>query len=326
MPETIINNEPANLTYPEDRSLLKDQMVYPGGIRHSLQLPAASEAQQPHWRQERTLGAFLVALILLTGHHFLTQHGLTASQYSLMREHWQNNADILIAGDSRAHGALCPTVMQQFLPGRILNYAFDGLRFNEDYFNALQRVLDENSARPVLLFGVTTQNFLADDAPVVTSRFSRSIKSNLGFLVDLTLPLTARSMIWHRDGWVYEMDESLTHCNKFPVEEPVDLRQADNPLFCPEKLALFLSETRRFTQAGIRVYGFRPPSSSWRLEIDHKFAGFQYDDFIPQFQAAGGVWLNVPQEQWDTYDGVHLTQAAALDFSEYLAQELKARL
>ena len=54
--------------------------------------------------------------------------------------------------------------------------------------------------------------------------------------------------------------------------------------------------------------------------------GFDREAFVRDFRAAGGIWLDVDQDGYRTYDGSHLVRSSAEKLSRDLARAMSPRL
>ena len=56
------------------------------------------------------------------------------------------------------------------------------------------------------------------------------------------------------------------------------------------------------------------------IELENTTSGFDETFFVASFEKAGGIWIDVSQTGYPTYDGSHLNPEGALEFSHDLAQ------
>jgi hypothetical protein len=87
-----------------------------------------------------------------------------------------------------------------------------------------------------------------------------------------------------------------------------------------------IDQTRQWTNQGIRVIAFRPPSTFEMVDLENKISGFDERSFVQQFTQAGGIWLDIPIEPYHSYDGSHLVKASAIQLSIDLANRLREDL
>ena len=87
-----------------------------------------------------------------------------------------------------------------------------------------------------------------------------------------------------------------------------------------------MARTEDWTRRGIRVFGVMPPAYGPRVALEDSLLGFDGTAFAAAFAAAGGTWLDTGRENYETYDGSHLTAPSAREFSRILARSLHERL
>ena len=92
-----------------------------------------------------------------------------------------------------------------------------------------------------------------------------------------------------------------------------------------EMIEALLNTVRGWTARGIRVYGVRPPVSRALYNLENNISGFQEDSFRQQFAEAGGHWLHT-ENKYPTYDGSHLNETSARQFSQDLAADIQRDL
>ena len=284
------------------------------------------------------LGALLVLATGIYAHHDIT--GVPEDVYWDSKVRWRACADCVVAGDSRAYVGLAPFVMSATLPDRrIRNFGFSACGYRPDYLESVETVLDPHSDNPSIILGITPHSFTKQ--PTVDSEFQlRSTQPDASnrYLAELTwrlrsfalksvvatwLPMCRPSHYYRHyfeDGWVA--------ASIAPAEPELTLSYYRDTLEAyqvePGMIASVLDFTRKWTAQGIRVYAFRPPSGHAMLELENSLSGFREDEFVAQFTAAGGVWLETDQLGYSSYDGSHLRWDAAEQLSRDLAQAIRA--
>ena len=124
---------------------------------------------------------------------------------------------------------------------------------------------------------------------------------------------------YHADGWRAstrtppQPHKTLSHFERIFAERTV---RAD-------EIRRLLDKTRAWTAKGIGVYACRPPTTAEMVALEDRLSGFDQAEFVRQFRAAGGVWLDVDQAGYASYDGSHLTAEAATRLSRDLAEMIR---
>lgn len=296
--------------------------------------------------KERALIALLLSagIIIALGmarYDWVERVGVAPEAFWTMKVGWRGEADIVVAGDSRILCAVSPAAMAEVLPGRrILNYAFLGTGCEPTYLSAARSVLSPDSDRPTIVLGVsprsltkgaTQQKWFAPvyDQHVLKRRLSRHTGDIMYFFRAMTYAelLTTLGAAegkagrcfqdFRPDGWEATIIEPAhrgaleEYRTKFDPDQegPVDQDVIDG----------LLEIVRRWRADGIAVYGFRPPSCLEMVAMENAISGFDEASFVRQFEAAGGVWVDVDQGAYSSYDGSHLDLNSAPQFSKDLA-------
>jgi len=293
-------------------------------------------------RESRTRQALLYGLILilvtgLTPRTF-RQIGNTAD-FWYTKLNWRQCADVVIAGDSRTYRGLSPHHMALEMPNRrILNFGFSGTGFSEDYLSAIEQVVDPQSPQQTIVLGITpgALTLAATDKNQFTELSSTNTLMNvvkaryLGRLVQyfeplgidsVRLPFSGRkqnSDEYHPKGWVasyhtpHTSDRLILYYRDFFASTKVNERIVDG----------VLDRVSQWSAQGIHVYGFRPPTTEKMCAVENELSGFDEQRFCNRFQRAGGIWLPLDNQGWQSYDGSHIDHESAIRLSYHLANRI----
>ncbi len=259
-----------------------------------------------------------------------------------MRGHWRDCADMVITGDSRVNQGLSPEAMRKHMGNlRILNYGFNGLGYSEEYLKGIEDILDPESQRKIILLGITPRSLTARACltngyldSVANKRYQQRSLPSLEPLFHFVRPYTTqeiRDLItqkelnyrvtdYHLDGW--------SACEqKYPTPEKVIefLNVFDSKYkggVSADVILRLQTKVKEWTRNGVTVYGFRPPTSSEIVRQTDERSGFRELDFVQDFKNAGGVWLEVDQDGYLTFDGLHMMRDVAVKFSDDLARQI----
>jgi hypothetical protein len=246
--------------------------------------------------------------------------------------------DIVIAGDSHIENGVSPAAMSGILPGqRIFNFSFAGVAFTPDYLEAVRARLDPKSRRPAIVIGLTPMSlstFSAEDNRFI--HLSRNppggpgwlgeMRSRLAFIfrpirelnIEHQLGGEPRGYRWifHPDGWVAtsrfpeDDKEYLEHLHRRLTQETIDPAIFEN----------LLAGTKRWSDEGIAVFGFRPPVSNRVSAMEDSLSIFPELEAARRFEDAGGYWLTFDASRYHYVDGSHMRYDAAIEFSRDLAK------
>lgn len=269
------------------------------------------------------------------------EKGIPPEVFWILKSEWFQNADVVCAGDSRIYRSLSPAKMSEWLsPLDIKNFGFSIAGFSRHYLWAIENVLKPDSPTPTIILGISPlsltegtywSNGFLDT--VEKSRWERFTTLYLGAFLNFVRPfekwqflntlffshqVEEYSLHYYADGWVAsslnppDPEQKMDHYRRLFYENPVSERVLKN---------LYLT-LQKWTQKGIRVYGFRPPTTLKMEALENEISGFQEEVFIQKFQQSGGIWLDFGEEGWESYDGSHLQEKDALRLSEMLAERL----
>lgn len=293
--------------------------------------------------RERIIGALAIAVVLVwcTGSYRVrNQTGIPAERFWDMKLKWHHCADWVLAGDSRVLMGLCPAAMAVGLPPpRTLNYAFVATAYTPEYLSRVAGVLDPESDHRAIILGITP-HALTPHAITISEfewrrtqsaweRFRADVLHNcrpiriLDVPTELIPPLQTE---WHyrhytRDGWggmrrvPEDPDEALETYQAWFAMSQVDAGMVAN-------LLAFVQE---WSAAGTEVYGFRPPTNKAMVALEAAASGFDEAEFVAQFTAAGGNWIETDQYGYVCIDGSHLRLDAAVRFSQDMSAALRWR-
>ena len=303
---------------------------------------ASRTSRRHHFLAVVLLAPFVVAMVGLLRAPS-TRSGLPPDLFWVEKVKTEQRFDLVLVGDSRIYRGLSPDKMNETLRNiRILNFGFMSAPLIETYLSAAQEMLDPESLEPVIVLGVTP-HALTRSASKKNNFYSYA--AHTPFLVFLRRVLTPgwhflrafdHSELWralsggeggyfevfHPDGWV---------ASRRVPEDPTIAIDVYREQFAAGGVVRsyvtgLIAIVSRWTRAGIRVYGFRPPSTPAMVELENEMSGFDEEGFVRAFEEQGGTWLRFPEGVYPSYDGSHLREDGALALSADLAAELGRRL
>jgi len=297
-------------------------------------------------KSERILGTFLLTVIGLIILAVLRPSSPNPLEDTRAREAWffinkthqDKKYDCVILGDSRGLRGLSPTVMMESLQDLdIFNFSFKAGGMNKEMFTATENLLDSNSPRPVILLAPTALAFMPEktansqyheylhkpwdqvwlyqNVPVLAEWF-QPLSPSLFFRREFNIqPKKSLCQIFHAEGWI-ESDQQ-------PHDDLSDLtatrERMSGHLVDTTMIDEFMAGTAAWTSRGITVLAFLPPSYPPRIAAENRISQFDVQKFRARFEQAGGIWLDIPQDGFDSYDGSHLTADSARKLSRMVA-------
>jgi hypothetical protein len=281
---------------------------------------------------DRTFRTLVLAAILITvTGSFRPEeiNGMYPSEYWAEKAQWEHCADIVLAGDSRTLIGLSPVEMRKHLPGlKIYNYGFGGVRFSSRYMDEVEEILKPDSENKIIIMGISPYSLTKRDAATGTFTKVQSMSD-----VDLFQPISFNKIVcqfnpsyakiykektFFANGWlaVYKVPVSkrkaLRNYKMYYEARQVDTNSID-------KLVGYVEE---WVQQEIKVYGFIPPTCEKMHELESEMSGLDKEYLIENFREAGGIWIKTDKCAYDSFDGSHLQDYAAIRFTKNFCKKL----
>ncbi len=259
--------------------------------------------------------------------------------------HWQSKirirkkGNILLLGDSRINHGLSPTIIQAQLPEgswRGFNLGFNGGGLNPTIFEFAESRLDQDPGTKIIVLGVTPGSLTLQSSK--NHQFEqlqrRSWLTAMAYMFFPTIvgtlskePVSLENELFyglgefHEDGW----EGALRLPNEWPDAWLPGMRRLfDKDRIRPELWDGLMEQTRKWSNQGIYVIGFRPPTSAAMIEIENKNGNFDVARFEQEFEAHGGHWISIDASRYRPYDNSHLPLSEAIRLSEEVGQRIAA--
>ena len=286
------------------------------------------------------------------GETALTTDGLTSAEFWGAKTHLgEGENDAVVVGDSRAVMGISPAAMRERLPGLdILNFGYLGAGLTPDLLDAALRKIDPNSENRMLVMSVTprslakaalpNQHFKQESAkPRVTrpaTLLTQKLDDAFRPFKPFERPKTAQQPY---SGYAQPTDSGYREAGWLASSGPVAhprialasyTRHFSEGPFNEPNFERVLQTLSRASDDGIRIFAFRPPSSKKMEALENRLSGFREGRVRKRLAEVGVTWLTLRSRQGrkldlPSYDGSHLTPAAAQRFSAILAREIAAR-
>jgi len=290
----------------------------------------------------------LVALLSLLIYHTrdeMDTEELRKQQYWMAKGRNTNTYPLVFGGDSRVFRGLSPRhFSSEFNDIAAYNYAYWSNGFGTDYLEGLESKVDTTAPVKMIILGLSPHSLTrkasrsahyqdvknrSGDRRVLSAGKNRINEVFFPFkALDLTAKLSGRAkpsnvrITYHSDGWVetYWIVPDTSHAAQFYKDifkdNPVDAEVIEN----------LLDFVGRWTRMGIHVVAFRPPTSHTLVTYENEDGGFKEEGFIKEFSAAGGIWIPLDTDAYQTYDGSHLEHHSAIRLSTDLARRIRETL
>lgn len=266
-------------------------------------------------------------------------------RYWIAKTHYAKPCAILFGGDSRTFRGISPHAFEEaFGDYQALNYAYWSNGMGRPYLEGMEKMLDPDAELRLIVLGITPHSltpraahcshFLMEQARTREEILQQYYLSGISeyfapfTLLDLKKSITGKStpnnyrITYHPDGWVesYWIRPDTSYSAQF--YETIFTGNAVSQ----EVVETLLEFVRRWSQMGIHVAGFRPPTSHTIRSMEKELGGFDEEKFVSLFTAAGGIWIDVPNDAYQTFDGNHLEHESAKRLSADLGRQLRDQL
>ena len=302
---------------------------------------STSNSESPAARPERaTIALLLAALVtLLLGATWPRDEvGVFQDAFWHRKVTWSGVADVVVAGDSRVYRGVSPSEMTEVLGGaRIVNYGFSSNGYSQTYLQSLASILDPESEDRIIVLGITP--FSLTDRAVDRNDFNRFHSStatrrwaaeHLAPIHRLCTPIGFAALAKRAKGMRYFekfTDDGWVASRQVP-ENP---RKAIAPYRAQfaatqvgeEHIQRVFDAVEEFVGAGVTVFALRPPSSGDMVALEDELTTYDTERIARGIRAAGGIWIDFPQDAYPTYDGSHLREDGARRFSRDLALAIR---
>jgi hypothetical protein len=289
-------------------------------------------------RTARTF-AFGAVLIALYAAFVTPDRNITQREVWVLKAYWKRCADVVLAGDSTVLWSLDPAVIESYVPAlRVVNLAYNDTAFVGSYLDAIDRVIDPASPAGVIVIGLSpmtttprqdmNQTFVRAEK-VQAARGRAKPRLERTWTEELKNRLQTRSLCEFLLGACEGRFESRVGAHGFTptVRRPFDLTIHEPWVtlgpgfkFTMRFVTQFLERVRAWRSRGIKVLGLVMPKSALMYQ-QMKRSGYDEKALLDAFVDAGGVLLEGPAEA-DTFDGVHLSPAAAAALTRTVSEQL----
>lgn len=304
------------------------------------------------FRFERSVRVLLAALflILLTG--FILSGTRESDQesdpvkerfWALKTRFLKPEYNVVLYGDSRLYRGISPEAMRSALPDlKIINFGYSNGGHDRLMLNSAISLLDPEAKLRIIVLGVTPLSLTQVAAQnehylsIMRKPFSEAFESvyflHLKSFILPIFPIELKDIfslsrakrkekhtIYHDDGWAESWDDVPNpEAQLSQYKDRFTSNQVSSELF--QDLFQVISECK---SKGIKIIGFRPPTTRAMVTLEDSMSGFHEDEFIIEFRKSGGIWLSFNIDDYDSYDGSHLDSDSALKLSRVLAEKIR---
>lgn len=264
------------------------------------------------------------------------------NRYWIAKTNDQKQYPVVFGGDSRVFRGVSPRHFSEaFGPWEAFNFAYWSNGMGRIYLEGMESKLDPRSDLRMIVLGVSPHSLTPSAARCDHYRFEKArsreqVLQNYYLAkvqevfapykaLELAGKITGKSkpnnyrITYHQDGWVesYWLQPDTAYSAQF-YEEIFTGNQVSE-----EVIEGLLEFVKRWTGMGIRVVGFRPPTSQTIRMLERTRGGFEEADFVKRFEEAGGIWISLDNDAYATFDGNHLEHRSAMRLSADLATRIR---
>lgn len=261
-------------------------------------------------------------------------------RFWILKTHTDKKFNFLICGDSRTYRGVSPEAMEEILPDySMLNFAYSSGSFSPFMLAQIEKKLDSRSPIKVLYLGITPYSLTpkASKDGHIRQELSRKKEE---IIEALYFEPVKRFFEPFQINWKASKD-SVTYIQKY--EEAGWVATEKIPAHPEEALAIYTKDfknnrvstemidnlmirIKEWSEEGIKVFGCRPPTTKEMVALENRLGGFREEVFVTKFKEAGGIWLTVNPDDYNSYDGSHLDIKSSIAFSKDIAHLIGSEL
>ncbi len=260
------------------------------------------------------------------------------------KTHSDGKYNIIFSGDSRLYRGIDTKTVSEAVSGlKVLNFGYSSGGHNPLIFKEVYDRLDKNAEIKVVALVLTpysltpkaqenshfSQEKKRDEKEVFKRRY---INPFLDFFdpikpMDILEPKSNRARGYHerfrKGGWV--------ESRKVPSDPKSGLKvyqkDFEGNIVEREILEGIYHQTLEWRKQGIKVFGFRIPTTQDMEALENDLSGYDEAQIRMAFEKAGGEWIAISDKYgYTSYDGSHLEGKSAKRFSAFIGSEIQSRL
>jgi hypothetical protein len=290
------------------------------------------------------LAAALLALLLHQFRDEMDTEEIRKNRYWVAKTRNPNRYPVVFGGDSRVFRGISPEDFSRGMDGvDVHNYAYWSMGMGRAYLDGIGNKVDTGAGLKLIVLGITPHSLTPRAARCEHYLYEMGRPREqvlqllyLSRLQEVFAPFRALDLAgrllgrhtpnnyrirYHDNGWVesWWLVPDTSYSAQFYREIFTDNRVSD------EVIDGLTEYVKRWRAMGIMVAGFRPPTSHAIRQLEEEKGGFDEAGFVRRFEAAGGIWIPLDNDAYQTFDGNHLEHQSARRLSADLAAALKDR-
>lgn len=266
------------------------------------------------------------------------------TEFWLNKTYSQADYSIVVGGDSRIYRGFSIADMEAEFPEdyKGINLGYSSAGFSSTYVDFMANHLKLGQAR-ILVFGLSPHAFTEES---ITDELLNQYRNVKGFerykglylsrylkhfapykISDLNAAWTGDyagkvEELFHENGWVesdqYPHKDSVAHVIYSKLFTKIKVKGAI--------IDRFMGQVDSLQHTGIHLFAFRPPTNPKMVAIEDSLSGYREQEIASRFEAAGGVWIDLPVNEFTTYDGSHLDSKSARLLGKKVGEAIRQSL
>ncbi len=244
--------------------------------------------------------------------------------------------DIVFTGDSRIYRGIDPAVVDSMLGSKSFNYGFSSAGLDSFLLGKAVKLLDPAGKR-VLVIGISVNSFTQGSLrnshlKSLLEWNSRDVWIRKHVYPSLTYfdPYAVSDIykLSRGERYVerYHVSNGYAASYKIPLDSgsaiPAYADQFRHEMYSEEAQKKCIDYISRLVAQDICVVAVRVPVAEEMRMLEDEFAGKSFEQFRKELEKAGAYCPTIGGS-FVSYDGSHLTEVSAREFSRQLAQQIK---
>lgn len=251
------------------------------------------------------------------------------NEFWLNKTHAVEKFDIVVGGDSRIYRGFSIADMEAEFSEEFkgVNLGYSSAGFSSTYIDFMANHLKSNGPR-FLVFGLSPHAFTDES---ITDKLLNQYSNVKGFdrykglylstylkhfapykISDLHAAFTGDYVgkvkeTFYENGWIESEQKPTVDSAALEIYTKMFTKIKVNE----EIIEQFIHQVDSLRHTGITVIAFRPPTNPKMVAIEDSLSGYQEGELATRFKSVGGYWIDLPANEFTTYDGSHLDSKSA---------------
>lgn len=267
------------------------------------------------------------------------------NRFWISKTHRKTKYDVLVCGDSRVYRGVSAKEISSQLDGlTVFNFGYSSGSFSSFMLDQMDDRIDM-AGEKVIILGITPYSLTpkSSNDEHIRQELARKKEEVLQYTSTILSALYLFDPIevtphffekenpneskyyqrfMFREGWVASMK---TPSNPLSALESYKSSFTDNKI-SDHVVNELIAKIRQWHKEGIKVFAFRPPSTTKMEVLENQLSGFNEEALKQRIQAAGGIWFDFDSSDFSSYDGSHLTEESAIQLSIELGKLIDANI